>query len=106
MKGRPEAGGPKMGRRSPGPPASLPALPCRLFLPLAYGAQVAMIIIHRLEPRRDATGKATTLVQHQLGLGDKIPADAVWIDLFEPTRDEERAAEECADISLPTPEEM
>jgi magnesium transporter len=65
-----------------------------------------MIIIHRLEPRRDTAGKATTLVQHQINMGEKIPVDAVWIDLFEPTRDEERAAEEFADISLPTPEEM
>ncbi|SEC00103.1 magnesium transporter [Rhizobiales bacterium GAS191] len=65
-----------------------------------------MIIIHRLEPRTDGRGKVATLVQHQLSAGEPIPADTVWVDLFEPTRDEQQAAELFAGISLPTPEEM
>ncbi len=43
-----------------------------------------------------------TAVQH----GQAIPAEAIWIDLFAPTRDEEKLAEEALAIELPTKEEM
>ena len=36
----------------------------------------------------------------------KIPARATWIDLEEPTRDEELLVESCVDVAVPTPEEM
>ena len=35
-----------------------------------------------------------------------VPADAVWLDLFEPTPQEERAAEAALGIDVPTREEM
>ena len=37
---------------------------------------------------------------------EKIPTDATWIDLEEPTRDEELLVERCLDMAVPTPEEM
>ncbi len=45
----------------------------------------------------------------EVGEGDpawSLPADAAWIDLLEPTRDEELAAEKGLGILLPTREEM
>lgn len=35
-----------------------------------------------------------------------LPADAAWVDLFEPTREEELAAEKALGVLLPTREEM
>lgn len=35
-----------------------------------------------------------------------LPDDAIWIDLLQPTRDEELAVERAFDLDLPTPEEM
>jgi magnesium transporter len=37
---------------------------------------------------------------------EKIPASATWIDLEEPTREEEHLVERCLDLAVPTPEEM
>lgn len=37
---------------------------------------------------------------------DALPASAVWIDLFEPTRDEEKLAEKLLGRNIPTREEM
>jgi magnesium transporter len=37
---------------------------------------------------------------------DAIPTDAIWIDLFEPTKEEERLAEELVGFSIPTREEL
>jgi magnesium transporter len=65
-----------------------------------------MITIHRLEPRKEAGPKIAYLVQHQLAVGEPMPPDTIWVDLFEPTRDEQHAVELFAGISLPTPEEM
>ena len=36
----------------------------------------------------------------------KIPDSATWIDLEEPTRDEELLVERCLQVAVPTPEEM
>lgn len=36
----------------------------------------------------------------------KLPPDAAWVDLFEPTREEELAAEKALGVLLPTREEM
>jgi magnesium transporter len=38
--------------------------------------------------------------------GWMLPADAVWIDLVQPTREEEVLVEQALGISVPTPEEM
>lgn len=37
---------------------------------------------------------------------EKIPERATWIDLEEPTREEELLVERCLDVAVPTPEEM
>jgi magnesium transporter len=37
---------------------------------------------------------------------EKIPDSATWIDLEEPTREEEKLVERCLDVAIPTPEEM
>jgi magnesium transporter len=37
---------------------------------------------------------------------EKIPAAATWIDLEEPTREEELLVERCLELAVPTPEEM
>ncbi len=36
----------------------------------------------------------------------KIPTHAAWIDLLEPTREEELLVESCLSVAVPTPEEM
>ena len=36
----------------------------------------------------------------------KIPTGATWIDLEEPTREEELLVERCLEVAVPTPEEM
>ncbi|MGZ6015759.1 MAG: magnesium transporter, partial [Phenylobacterium sp.] len=52
--------------------------------------------------RRGGTGpEAVTLAP-----GWRPPADAVWLDLFRPTRDEELAVEAALSLGLPTREEM
>ena len=38
--------------------------------------------------------------------GWALPADAIWIDLYNPTREEELAAEFALGLLLPTREEM
>ncbi len=37
---------------------------------------------------------------------EKIPSGATWIDLEEPTREEEELVENCLGLAVPTPEEM
>jgi magnesium transporter len=37
---------------------------------------------------------------------EKIPESATWIDLEEPTREEELLVERCLEVAVPTPEEM
>jgi magnesium transporter len=37
---------------------------------------------------------------------EKIPESATWIDLEEPTREEELLVERCVEMAVPTPEEM
>ena len=37
---------------------------------------------------------------------EKIPGGATWIDLEEPTQEEEDLVERCLDVAVPTPEEM
>jgi magnesium transporter len=38
--------------------------------------------------------------------GQRIPDDATWIDMEEPTRDEDRLVEECVRVLVPTREDM
>lgn len=46
------------------------------------------------------------LVRIELGENPAIPADALWIDLLEPTPDEERLVEATLHVQVPTREEM
>ena len=41
-----------------------------------------------------------------IGLGDALPDDAVWIDLFNPTPDEEQQVERALGFGVPTADEM
>ena len=47
-----------------------------------------------------------TLARIPVVAGDKIPADAVWIDLLRPTNGEDHMVEEILGIAVPTREEM
>lgn len=63
-----------------------------------------MIIVHRsTEGRREGE---QIVDGRQLVPGESIPKDALWIDMIEPTRDEDRLVEAFLGISIPTREEM
>lgn len=49
---------------------------------------------------------ARGLDQSELGPADAVPTDAVWLDLLEPTRDEETRVEAALGVDLPSREEM
>lgn len=62
-----------------------------------------MIVVH--EP--PAPGDHAQVIRRRvLAEGDPIPSDALWIDMIEPTRGEDRKAEEFLGISIPTREDM
>lgn len=71
-----------------------------------------MIIVH--VPRNDpASGRGganaaetARLDRRMLHPGETLPADALWIDLVEPTRAEDRIVERFLGIDIPTREEM
>ncbi len=64
-----------------------------------------MILVHKPAALAGAADNAH-LERHVWRLGEPIPTDAVWIDLIEPTRDEDRLVEEYLNISVPTRDEM
>ena len=63
-----------------------------------------MILIHKPAGRNGLAGDA--LDRHVLQPGEAIPDDALWIDLVEPTREEDRLVERFLSIEIPTREEM
>jgi len=63
-----------------------------------------MIIIHR--PSAPCAAHAQALDRHLWQPGEAIPDDALWIDLVEPTREEDRLVEEHLGIQVPTRAEM
>lgn len=63
-----------------------------------------MIIIHRPADRGSPNPDALDRIIWQPG--EPIPADALWIDLVEPTRDEDKVVERYLGIEVPTREEM
>jgi magnesium transporter len=63
-----------------------------------------MIVIHRPATRPGAPSDA--LDRHVWSPDDGIPSDALWFDLIDPTRDEDRLVEEQLGIEIPTREEM
>lgn len=64
-----------------------------------------MIIVYKLSAR-DRTGDRPGLEPHALGPHEPLPSDALWIDLIEPTREEDRKVEAHLGIEIPTREEM
>ncbi len=50
--------------------------------------------------------QSTGLVRIEAGLPPGVPDDAVWIDLLEPTQEEEKLVEATLGIDVPTREEM
>ena len=63
-----------------------------------------MIIIYR---PTFINGKAADSFESMVLPADTpIPEDAVWVDLFNPEKAEERLVEKCLDIEIPTREEM
>ncbi|MBB3808683.1 magnesium/cobalt transporter CorA [Pseudochelatococcus contaminans] len=58
------------------------------------------------EVSADTPLTGSRLVRHQLEPGEPIPADALWIDLVQPTRSEERLVEQTLNIEMPTQEDM
>lgn len=63
-----------------------------------------MILIYR--PARETAHGEESLERHVLRSGEAIPDDALWIDLIEPTREEDRLVERHLNIEIPTREEM
>lgn len=63
-----------------------------------------MIVIHTGAAEIGSAGES--LDRHVLKTGERIPADALWIDLIEPTRAEDKLVEEHLGIEIPTREEM
>jgi magnesium transporter len=63
-----------------------------------------MIVIHRPATRPGAPSDA--LDRHVWSPGEVISPDALWFDLIEPTREEDRLVEEHLGIEIPTREEM
>jgi magnesium transporter len=63
-----------------------------------------MILIHR--PAEVTGPLGDSLDRSILRPGEAIPDDALWIDLIEPTREEDRLVEAHLSIQIPTREEM
>jgi magnesium transporter len=63
-----------------------------------------MILIHR--PAVKSEPSEQSLDRHALQPGEAIPVDALWIDLIDPTRDEDLIVESHLGIRIPTKEEM
>lgn len=62
-----------------------------------------MIIIHRPSPKGP---ESQALDRHLWQPGEPIPADALWIDLIQPTREEDKLVERHLGIEIPTRAEM
>ncbi len=63
-----------------------------------------MIIIHR--PTAPCAAQNQALDRHLWQPGEAIPPNALWIDLVEPTREEDRLVEAYLGIEVPTRDEM
>ena len=64
-----------------------------------------MIIVYR-SPDAGTPDTPARFDKHLLQPGEAIPPDALWIDLVEPTREEDVKVEAFLGISIPTREEM
>jgi magnesium transporter len=63
-----------------------------------------MIVVHRSGLPRGP--EQQVLRRQQLQLNEEIPSDALWIDLIDPSREEDAAIEKHLSIAIPTREEM
>ncbi|MFM9974091.1 MAG: magnesium transporter CorA family protein [Beijerinckiaceae bacterium] len=63
-----------------------------------------MIIIYH--PRAGINADHDCFDRHMLVSGNPIPENTLWIDLFEPTPEEDRLVEEFLSIEIPTKDEM
>jgi magnesium transporter len=63
-----------------------------------------MILIHT--PATAPGSARDALDRHMWSPGEPIPPDALWIDLVEPTREEDHLVERYLGVSIPTREEM
>jgi len=63
-----------------------------------------MILIHR--PATAPGSPPEALDRHMWSPGEPLPPDALWIDLVEPTREEDHLVEKHLGIAIPTREEM
>src|SRR3954451_3406727 len=63
-----------------------------------------MILIHR--PATAPGSPPEALDRHMWSPGEALPEDALWIDLVEPTREDDHLVEQHLGISIPTREEM
>jgi magnesium transporter len=63
-----------------------------------------MLIVYRQST--DASTGALRLEQQLVQPGEPLPPDALWIDLVEPTREEDRRVEAHLGLSIPTREDM
>lgn len=63
-----------------------------------------MILIHR--PAQALTPMGESLERRVLASGEPIPEDVLWVDMIEPTREEDRLVEAHLNIEIPTREEM
>lgn len=64
-----------------------------------------MLIVYSLAPG-STQSKDMRLQRQMLDFGEPIPANALWIDLVEPTRAEELLVEKMLGIEMPTREDM
>jgi magnesium transporter len=65
-----------------------------------------MIIVHEAKAHPGAGPEADYFDRRVLDAHEPVPPNAVWIDLVEPTRDEDRLVEAYLGIEVPTREEM
>ncbi len=64
-----------------------------------------MILVYRPSARANG-GERPGLDVHALQPGEALPTDALWIDLIEPTREDDHRVEAHLGIEIPTREEM
>ncbi|WP_276199772.1 magnesium transporter CorA family protein [Chelatococcus sp. XZ-Ab1] len=66
-----------------------------------------MIVVYRMvDPMKLDDANVCRLERQVLPPGETLPADAVWIDLVAPTREEDRLVEQHLGIEIPTREDM
>jgi magnesium transporter len=63
-----------------------------------------LIIVH--SPSAGSQTESPFLDRHILASGESLPPAALWIDLIEPTREEDRKVEDFLGIAIPTRDEM